>query len=346
MMAEHSSNPDVHQAERLTSPSRVSEQSWPEGTQPLVSILCAVYNQETFIEQCLEGFLMQETTFPVEVIIQDDASTDRTQEIIREYCSAHPRLLRPFFYQTNQLSKGIKPWSLAFRHARGAYIATCDGDDFWSLPSKLEQQVRILESEPACFLCGGRVFVVRDGCPTPYTVDPSVEPDRLNSMGPMEMLRGQWTMRTLSRMARRAVWEEYLRIAGDDPAACDFLFSLYCISRSKMNPAAFRCLDEVVGTYREHPAGIWHSASEEKKLMANLAVFLFALQHFDFGEQRRVMEAGFIHVTEQLGLTADMHPAAHTLYLELKAARAPAPHGPLRRMRSAVARLLGGAPRG
>jgi hypothetical protein len=113
-----------------------------------------------------------------------------------------------------------------------------------------------------------------------------------------------------------------------------------------MNPAAFRCLDEVVGTYREHPAGIWYGAPERTKLMANLAVFLFALRHFDFGDQRKVMEAGFIHIAEQLGLTADMPTAAHALFLELKAARAPAPPGPLRRMRNAVSRLLGGVPRG
>lgn len=159
------------------------------------------------------------------------------------------------------------------------------------------------------------------------------------------MLRGQWTMRTLSRVARRSVWEEYARIVADDPASCDFLFSLYCIARSCMDPAAFKCLDEVVGTYREHPGGIWYGADETAKLKTNLAVFLFALQHFDFGAQRRVMEAGLIHVAEQLGLTAEMQPTAHALYIELKAARTPAPPGPLRRMCDAVSRLLGGAPR-
>ena len=323
MMTEHSSNPEAKQTRRLTIPVRVSEQSWPEGTLPLVSILCAVYNQEAFIEHCLNGFLMQETTFPVEVIIQDDASTDHTQEIIREYCLKHPQLLRPFFCRTNQLSKGVKPWSLAFRHTRGTYIATCDGDDYWSLSSKLEQQVQILESEPACFLCGGRAFVVRDGYPTPYTVDPSVDPDRLKSMGPIEMLRGQWTMRTLSRLARRSVWEDYLLIAGDNPVACDFLFSLYCIARSRMNPIAFHCLDEVVGTYREHSGGIWFGASEAQKQTTNLEVILFALQHFDFGEQTLLIESGFIDLAEELNLSEAMHPAAYANYLELKAAHAP-----------------------
>lgn len=330
---------------RLPGPVSIRAQSWPEGTTPLVSVICAVYNQEGFIEQCLQGFLMQETTFPVEIILQDDASTDRTQEVIREYAHRFPQVLRPFFCATNQLSRGVKPWALAFPHARGSYIATCDGDDFWSLPAKLEKQVTVLESEPDCFLCGGRVFVVRDGHPFPYRIDPSDAPERLRALGPVEMLHGQWSMRTLSRMARREVWEEYLRIVGENPVACDFLFSLYCIARSRMDPAAFRCLDEVVGTYREHAGGIWYGADETAKLRTNLVVFLFALQHFDFGEQRRIMEAGFIHVAEQLGLTADMHPAAHALYLELKAAQAPAPPGPLRRMRHAVSRLLGGAPR-
>ena len=331
---------------RLERPIRITEHAWPEGTRPLVSILCPTYNHERFIESCLQGFLLQETSFPVEIVVQDDASTDRTADIVRNYAGRHPSLFRPVFHVTNQYSLGRKPALLAFPHSRGDYIATCEGDDFWSLPSKLEQQVRIFESHPECFLCGGRVYVVREGRAAPYMIDPSDAPERLRSIGPTEMLRGQWTMRTLSRMTRRQVWEEYVRIVGEDPVACDFLFSLYCIARSCMDPAAFRCLDEVVGTYREHAGGIWYGADETAKLKTNLAVFLFALQRFDFGAQRRVMEAGFIHVAEQLGLTADMHPAAHALYLELKAARAPAPPGPLRRLRNTVARLLGGVPRG
>lgn len=289
-MAEHNNNPDSHQVDRLTSPIRVSEQSWPEGTRPLVSILCAVYNQEAFIEECLKGFLMQETTFPVEVIIQDDASTDRTQEIIREFCSTHPHLLRPFFCQTNQLSKGVKPWSLALQHARGSYIATCDGDDYWTLPKKLQCQIELFERFPECILCGGRVATMRNGASTPYRIEPMQNPETLALLGPREMLAGKWAMRTTSRVARREVWDNYIKVVNDSPLGCDYLFMLYCIAASGMKTHSFLCLDDVVATYREHSGGVWSSKDERERARVNLEIVRFALKKFEYHKDRRLLE--------------------------------------------------------
>lgn len=303
---------------RLAHPLPIGEQNWPEGTRPLVSILCPTYNHERFIAACLEGFLLQETTFPVEIIVQDDASTDGTADIVRTYTRRHPQLFRPVFHETNQYSRGRKPTLLAFRHSHGDYIATCEGDDFWCLPAKLERQIAIFDSNPECILCGGRVYVQRDGQDHPHKIEPSLAPETLPTVGPLEMLRGQWWMRTLSRVARRSVWEGYVRCVGDDPAACDFLFSLYCISRSGMRQQAFACLNEIVGTYREHPGGVWHGAGEDAKLGSDLAVLLFALGHFDFGDGREFLESSFLSLACRLVLTPDMNPSAYALYRQLQ----------------------------
>ena len=64
---------------------------------PVVSVYCMTYNHENYIRDCLDGFLMQKTTFPFEVIVHDDASTDRTQEIIREYAEKYPDIIRPIY---------------------------------------------------------------------------------------------------------------------------------------------------------------------------------------------------------------------------------------------------------
>lgn len=117
--------------------------------QPLVSICSLVYNHESYLRQCLDGFVMQKTTFPFEVVIHDDASTDGSADIIREYAERYPDVFVPIYQTENQYSKGIKVSStFVFPRARGKYIALCEGDDYWTDPLKLQKQVDFLEANP------------------------------------------------------------------------------------------------------------------------------------------------------------------------------------------------------
>lgn len=139
----------------LGKPIKVSEQMWPEESTPLVSISCITYNHVNFIRDAIEGFLMQETTFPVEILIHDDASTDGTVDIIREYAEKYPHLFKPIYQTENQYSKGVKISSTYnFPRAQGKYIALCEGDDYWTDPMKLQKQVEFLEeNEDYSFSC-------------------------------------------------------------------------------------------------------------------------------------------------------------------------------------------------
>lgn len=122
---------------------------------PLVSICCLTYNHEPFIRRALDGFLAQKTTFPYEIVIYDDASTDKTADIIREYAARWPDRIRPLLSTENQYSKGVTNPSGAFNfpRVRGKYIAMCEGDDYWTDPRKLQIQVDYLEKHPGCTLC-------------------------------------------------------------------------------------------------------------------------------------------------------------------------------------------------
>lgn len=121
---------------------------------PLVSICCIAYNQEQYIRETLDGFLKQKTNFPFEILIHDDASTDRTADIIREYAAVHPGIVRPLCQTENQHSKGI-PVGVTFNYprAQGKYIALCEGDDFWTDPLKLQKQFDFMEANPEYALC-------------------------------------------------------------------------------------------------------------------------------------------------------------------------------------------------
>lgn len=121
--------------------------------EPLVSIICTAYNHGPFIRQCLDGFMMQKTNFPFEVLIHDDASTDNTAEIIREYEDKYPDIIKPIYQTENQYQKGIKIGvTYLYPRAKGKYIAECEGDDYWTDPLKLQKQVDFLESNPSYVL--------------------------------------------------------------------------------------------------------------------------------------------------------------------------------------------------
>lgn len=129
----------------LREPTPIKNQEWPIGTIPLVSISCTTYNQKDYIVQCIESFLTQETTFPVEIIIHDDASTDGTAEIVREYSLLYPNLFKVILQKENQYRLGKMTNAFGFEIARGHYIALCHGDDYWIDVLKLEKQVTAMK---------------------------------------------------------------------------------------------------------------------------------------------------------------------------------------------------------
>lgn len=113
----------------------------------MVSICCLVYNHEPFLRECFDGFIMQQTTFPIEILVHDDASTDNSAEIIREYTAKYPDLFKPIYQTENQYSKGkgYVGMTLNIERAKGKYIAFCEGDDYWTDMFKLQKQVEFLE---------------------------------------------------------------------------------------------------------------------------------------------------------------------------------------------------------
>ena len=120
----------------------------------LVSICCLAYNHEAYIRDALEGFVNQQTNFRFEVLIHDDASTDRTAEIIRRYEQRYPDIIKPIYQTENQHSKGVAiSATIQYPRARGKYIAMCEGDDYWIDPHKLQKQVDYMQAHPDCRLC-------------------------------------------------------------------------------------------------------------------------------------------------------------------------------------------------
>lgn len=134
-----------------------------EQSNIVVSVICNTYNHEPYIRQCLDGFVMQKTDFSFEVLIHDDASTDKTADIIREYEAQYPDIIKPIYQAENQYSKktGIMK-TFQYPRVKGKYIALCEGDDYWIDPLKLQKQVDFMEANPKCSLCHTDFIIQND----------------------------------------------------------------------------------------------------------------------------------------------------------------------------------------
>lgn len=122
--------------------------------QIMVSITCVTYKHEKYIAKALDSFLMQKTNFKFEILVHDDASPDRTQDIIREYERKYPDIIKPIYQTVNQYSQNIDPEEeFQGPRAKGKYIAICEGDDYWCDPNKLQMQYDYMEAHPECWLC-------------------------------------------------------------------------------------------------------------------------------------------------------------------------------------------------
>lgn len=124
--------------------------------QPKVIVWCLTYNQKDFIRDALDGFVMQKTSFPFEVVVHDDASTDGTTDIVVDYAQKFPDIITPMVEQENQWQKGGLKHIIDImndKHRRAQYIAFCEGDDYWTDPQKLQRQVDFLDSHPDYSMC-------------------------------------------------------------------------------------------------------------------------------------------------------------------------------------------------
>ena len=132
---------------------------------PLLAIRCIAYNQEKYIAETLKGFVSQKTTFPFIAIVHDDASNDKTPEIIKEYTAKFPKIIKPIYEIENQYSKKDGSLNKIMDEAIPAsvkYIAYCEGDDVWVDPLKLQKQYNYLESHPDYGLCHTNYNVINE----------------------------------------------------------------------------------------------------------------------------------------------------------------------------------------
>jgi len=222
---------------------------------PLVSVCCVTYNHMRYIVQAIESFLNQKTNFPFEVIIHDDASSDGTSDVIREYADKRPDLIKPIFQTENQYSRS-RAISARFvwPKCRGKYIALCEGDDYWTDPLKLQKQVDFLERNDAYSMCFHEADVLDNGVKTRNN---DFRRDRTFTIQDMAR-RNIGRIVTASCVFRNRtntfpVWYAQLRSLD---------WGLHMIN-AEYGKVYF--MDEVMAVYRIHEGGVWSHRSDSEK---------------------------------------------------------------------------------
>lgn len=260
----------------------------------LVSIRCCAYNHGQFIRQCLDGFVIQKTNFCFEAIVHDDASTDGTADIIREYAEQYPDIVKPIYEKENQYSKHDGSLRrIMDAHTHGKYIALCEGDDYWTDPYKLQKQVDFLESHPDYVMCSHRFDqYYEDGHRLEKEKDDTFQGadyDLQNLIG------GKWLTQTLTVMYRRSALnlKRYERYG----MSMDIILFYELLKHGKGY-----CFPEAMGVYRYHNGGVWSEVSQNRRRLvefkARLAIYrveqsddaaMFLLYQFAKAMSRRWM---------------------------------------------------------
>lgn len=235
-----------------------------KSNKTLVSISCMTYNHKVFIRQCLDGFMMQRCSFKFEVLIHDDASTDGTQDIIREYETRYPDIIKPIYQKENQYSKGIDPnVKYNFSRAKGKYIAMCEGDDYWTDPYKLQKQVDFLESHPDYVMCSHKYQIYEQESNEYVNILPEIENEKGDDFFLTDLIVGKWLVQPLCMMCRKSALED--KRLERYKYMIDTVFIYNLLTQGK----AF-CLSDTMGVYRVQNRGIWSGKSLNEKIFMQL----------------------------------------------------------------------------
>ncbi|MDQ0966193.1 glycosyltransferase involved in cell wall biosynthesis [Flavobacterium sp. W4I14] len=217
----------------------------------IVSVCCITYNHEKYIAQAIEGFLLQKTVFPIEILIGEDFSTDNTRQIIQTYQNKHPNQIKILSGEKN--AGAAKNLVNVLNHAKGKYLAFCDGDDYWTDAYKLQKQVDFLRNNQNFVACSHYSRVIDEMDETCYVATNPVPFEY--TFHDLLMGRKEET-RTATLMFRAT--KEFQDFGAnhwyDNVSAVDNFLKLYITSTSGRK---LYVMPEIMSCYRIHQNGVW-----------------------------------------------------------------------------------------
>ncbi len=258
----------------LERPVRIADQIWPEGVVPALSVFSWVFNHKNFIHQSIQSILNQETSFPVEIIIHDDASSDGTAEIILDYEKMYPQLFRNILQKDNQWSQGKCVVRPLFEMPRGEFITLTHGDDYWTDSKKLETQFRYMLENQDCVGCFHQSQLVDENNNVLKDHLYDYDQSKYNMLEAFSKLRSRYSTASLffkNIFGEINLPEWFLKNPND--MALEILLSQY---------GFFGYIDKNMSDYRKHIGGIWSQKTLEMQHFELMHRFQNYLDDNDF----------------------------------------------------------------
>lgn len=222
--------------------------------EPKVTIVCITYNQENFIKQALDSFVMQKTNFNFQVIVSDDCSTDNTPNIIKEYEEKYPNIIKAFYHKKNMGS--FPNYKFALSQAKSEYLVVNEGDDYFIDINKLQKQVDFLDGHPEYSICFHPVKVVFEDNKRKTYIFP--KPNEIKNELTFDKLLYANLIQTNSAMYR---WKQDATTSlPDGILPGDWYLHLMHAKDGKIY-----ALNDVMSVYRRHSGGIWTDTDATQK---------------------------------------------------------------------------------
>lgn len=275
--------------------------AWQNQNDIVVSVLCPAFNHEAYLEDAIKGFLIQETDFAFEVIINDDASTDETVSIIKRYQRLYPKIIKPIYQTENQFSQGRKPFPLMLKKVAGLYVAFCEGDDYWLSPNKLQKQVSAFKTHPNISLCFHSAIEINMSDQTHKTECNHFIQNQPVSMEQVILGRGGY-MPTASLMFKNEQIDRLIASYENAPIG-DFFVQVFM---SSLGGAYY--INESMCLYRRNSQGSWTESQKDTDKKKNYTFSMVKAIH-DFSEyidnesdKEKLFEVSLIYAKNYIGL--------------------------------------------
>ncbi|MFD2916268.1 glycosyltransferase family 2 protein [Psychroserpens luteus] len=244
-----------------------------------VSIVMITYNHQDYIKQAIEGVLMQDTNFNIELIISNDCSTDGTSDCVKNIKNTHPKgHLITYFDQKKNMGM-MSNFIFALKQCQGSYVAICDGDDYWTDPLKLQKQVGFLEKNTNVNICFHRAQILSNNTLKSHDI---LKPFIKKPFNYIELLKQNNFIVTASVMFRKPKNFKFPNWFNQIPFGDMGLYKLVA------QDSQIQCLDEIMCVYRVHSDGVYSGLNVLKARRNYLNFYQKIYIHLNSEEQKVV----------------------------------------------------------